>query len=126
MGRIQAATGQAVDTLVAVASLGRRDSDRVRAAVALLEQSFRGLSEADLVESQAAVSGSAAMGADEVIQVLSGQLQQVARSDLPVSEKSRLSASLADALLRAIGVGVISGRLETLQGILQSRNESKK
>src|SRR5262245_46994069 len=36
IGRVQAATGRAVDTLLAVAKDGKRDSDRVRAAVALL------------------------------------------------------------------------------------------
>src|SRR5262245_36279638 len=49
IGRIQAATGQAVETLVAVAHHGRRDGDRVRAAVALLEHACRGLAEADLI-----------------------------------------------------------------------------
>src|SRR5262249_36563431 len=37
VGRIQAATGQAVATLLAVAKDGAKDSDRVRAAVALLD-----------------------------------------------------------------------------------------
>src|SRR5215468_791761 len=41
VGRIQAATGQAVDTLLAVAKGGARDGDRVRAAVALLDLAFR-------------------------------------------------------------------------------------
>jgi hypothetical protein len=36
IGRIQAATGQAVDALLTVTRDGRKDSDRVRAAVALL------------------------------------------------------------------------------------------
>src|SRR5262249_41617928 len=43
VGRIQAATGQAVDTLLAVAKGGAKESDRVRAAVALLDHAFRGL-----------------------------------------------------------------------------------
>src|SRR5579872_3498854 len=37
VARLQAVTGQAVDTLLAVATNGARDSDRVRAAVALLD-----------------------------------------------------------------------------------------
>ena len=47
VGRIQAAAGQAVDTLLAVAKEGAKDSDRVRAAVALLDHAFRGLTEGD-------------------------------------------------------------------------------
>ena len=43
IGRIQAATGQAVETLVAVARQGRRDGDRVRAASILLEHAMQGL-----------------------------------------------------------------------------------
>src|SRR5262245_26284579 len=49
IGRIQAATGQAVETLVSVARHGRRDGDRIRAATALLDYSLRGLTEADLI-----------------------------------------------------------------------------
>src|SRR6516162_1710221 len=49
VGRIQAATGQAVDTLLAVAKDGAKDGDRVRAAVALLEHAFRGVEQADVL-----------------------------------------------------------------------------
>src|SRR5205085_316828 len=49
VGRIQAATGQAVETLVAVARQGRRDGDRVRASVALLDHACRGLQDGDPV-----------------------------------------------------------------------------
>jgi hypothetical protein len=45
--RMQGATGQAVDTILAVAAAGAKDSDRVRAAVALLDHALRGLTEAD-------------------------------------------------------------------------------
>src|SRR5262249_60295867 len=41
IGRIQAATGQAVDTLLAVAKDGAKDSDRGRPAVALLDHAWR-------------------------------------------------------------------------------------
>src|SRR5262245_60558407 len=49
VGRVQAATGQAVDTLLAVAKDGAKDSDRVRASVALLDHAFRGLTDADVL-----------------------------------------------------------------------------
>src|SRR5262249_5381308 len=45
VGRIQAATGTAVDTLLTVASGGAKDSDRVRAAGLLLEHALRGLTD---------------------------------------------------------------------------------
>jgi hypothetical protein len=47
VARVQAATGQAVDTLLAVSKDGKKDSDRVRAAVALLNYAMRGLTEGD-------------------------------------------------------------------------------
>jgi hypothetical protein len=47
VGRIQAATRQAVATLLDVARQGRRDGDRVRAAIALLDHACKGLADAD-------------------------------------------------------------------------------
>ena len=47
VGRIQTASGQAVETLLTVARQGKRDGDRVRAAVALLEHAYRGLEAGD-------------------------------------------------------------------------------
>ena len=41
VGRIQAATGQAVETLLGIARQGRRDGDRLRAANALLDHACR-------------------------------------------------------------------------------------
>src|SRR6516164_2246647 len=52
VGRIQAATGQAVDTLVAVARDGAKDGDRVRASVALLDLAFRGLADSDTLHGE--------------------------------------------------------------------------
>src|SRR4051794_14343692 len=43
VGRMQAATGHAVDALVSVARTAERDGDRVRAATALLDYAYRGL-----------------------------------------------------------------------------------
>src|SRR5262245_15378168 len=47
VGRLQAASGEAVAALLEVAKNGVKDGDRVRAAVALLEHAFRGLTDAD-------------------------------------------------------------------------------
>ena len=48
---------------------------------------------------------------------------QVDAAELPTGEKSRLTATLADALLRAIGVDVLDKRLEALQAVLIGRKE---
>ena len=52
IGRIQAATGQAVETLLAVTSQGQRDGDRVRAAVALLDHARQALPEASALDGE--------------------------------------------------------------------------
>ncbi|MBI3465602.1 MAG: hypothetical protein HY000_21495, partial [Planctomycetes bacterium] len=59
IGRIQASTGQAVETLTTVARQGRRDSDRVRAAIALLEHALGGLKDADLLHGEQETDGEA-------------------------------------------------------------------
>src|ERR1035438_1462579 len=43
IGRLQGPVGEAVDTLRAVTRDGKKESDRVRAAVALLDHAFRGI-----------------------------------------------------------------------------------
>jgi hypothetical protein len=129
VGRIQAATATAVDTLLAVAKDGAKDGDRVRAAVALLEHAFRGVEQADVLHcnSTAAAAaedppeGAIAGTAGAVVKLLAQRLQQVDAAELPTSEKSRLTATLADALLRAIGVDVVDKRLEALQAVLMNR-----
>jgi hypothetical protein len=61
-----------------------------------------------------------------VVQLLAARLQQVDQADLSTVEKSRLTATLADALLRAIGVDVLDKRLEALQAVLMGRKEQAK
>lgn len=125
IGRVQAANGQAVDALLAVVRQGRKDSDRVRAAIALLEFAGRGLATADLLHGDGETSDDSAMGTTEVVQVLARRLRQLDTAELPTSEKSRLTATLAEALLRAIGVDVIDKRLEALQDVLLGRKDKK-
>src|SRR5215831_10385526 len=67
IGRIQAATGQAVDTLLAVAKDGAKDSDRVRASVALLDHAFRGLTDADALHSEGEAGDAGPMGTGDVV-----------------------------------------------------------
>jgi len=134
VGRIQAATGAAVDTLVAVAKDGAKDSDRVRAAVALLEHAWRGAELADLLHAEpspydpptddADASKRTVEGTGDVVKLLAERLRQVDAAELSTAEKSRLTATLADAFLRAIGMDVIAKRLEALQAVLVNRKES--
>lgn len=126
IGRIQAATGQAVDTLLAVARGGGKPGDRVRAAKALLDHAFRGLSDAALFTNDQQGGAAAAMGTDEVVRLLGGRLRQLDAADMPVAEKARLTATLADALLRAIGVDVLDKRLEAMQAVLTARKDARK
>jgi hypothetical protein len=123
VGRIQAATGTAVDTLLAVAESGKKDSDRVRAAIALLDRAFFGLTDAEAPDGQRGPGDTSPMGTGEVVKVLAGRLRQLDKADLPVAEKSRLTAAMADALLRAIGVDVMDKRLEALEAVLIGRKD---
>ena len=123
VGRIQAATGQAVDTLLAVARGGAKDADRVRAAVALLDHALRGLTAADALHGAREAGGDAPMGTAEVVRLLAARLRQLDAAELPTGEKARLTAALADALLRAIGVDVLDKRLEALQAVLGGRKD---
>lgn len=71
--------------------------------------------------------GAAAIeGTADVVKLLAGRLRQIDASGLPVAEKSKLTATLADALLRAIGVDVLDKRLEALQGVLMGRKGKDK
>src|SRR5262249_14639977 len=99
IGRIQAATGQAVNALLAVANQGRRDSDRVRAASALLNHACRGLNDADCLHGEQDAGDDSPMDTADVVKLLAARLRQVDQSELPTAEKSRQTASLTDALL---------------------------
>jgi hypothetical protein len=123
VGRMQAATGQAGDTLVAVAKDGKRDGDRVRAAVALLDHAFRGLTDADFLHAGGTPGDAAAMGTADVVQLLAARLRQVDAADLPTGERARLAGALADALLRAIAVDVLDKRTEALQAVPIGRKD---
>lgn len=121
VGRIQAATGQAVETLVAVARQGRREGDRVRAAVALLEHACRGLHEADVLHGNEDTPDAAPMNGAEVMALLASRLRQLDRAEVPTAEKSRLTVSLADALLRAIATEVLEKEVEAIKAVLDNR-----
>jgi hypothetical protein len=126
IGRIQAATGQAVETLVAVARGARRDSDRVRAAVALLEHASRGLTDADLLNGEPQAGGAAPMTSGDVVQMLAIRLRQLDAADLPTGEKSRLTAMLSGAFLGALAVDDLFKRTEALEAVLLSRKDNER
>src|SRR5262245_12654995 len=86
VARIQAATGTAVDTLVTVAESGKKDSDRVRAAIALLDHAFRGLPDSDAPDGERGAGDVLPMGTAEVVKVLAGRLRQLDQADLPAAE----------------------------------------
>lgn len=62
----------------------------------------------------------------DVVKLLAARLEQLDRAELSTAEKTRLTATLADALLRAIGVDVIDKRLEALQTVLLGRKDKGK
>jgi hypothetical protein len=125
VGRIQAATGQAVDTLLTVAKEGAKAGDRVRAAVALLDYALRGGTE--LADCELDFDGEPAelKGTGDVVKLLAKRLRRVAEAELPPGDKARLTATLADSLLRAIGVDVLDKRLAALEAVLIGRKDAK-
>ncbi len=64
------------------------------------------------------------MDTGDVVRMLAARLRQIDQSELPTAEKSRLTAALAEALLRAIGVDVLDKRLEALQAVLLDRKDT--
>ena len=121
VARLQGAVGEAVDTLRTIAKDGKKEADRVRAAVALLDHAFRGIEPPDVNPDRAeklTVAGTA-----DVVRLLAQRLEQLDAADLPTPDKAKLTATLADAMLRAIGVDVLDKRLEALQAVLSGRKE---
>jgi hypothetical protein len=115
--RLQASVGHAVDALSSVAQHGNKNSDRVRAAVAILNHAFLA---PDLREGEPADSRRIE-GTADVAHLLADRLRQLDAAELPAAEKARLTATLADAMLRAYGADVLDKRLEALQNVLGKR-----
>jgi hypothetical protein len=109
-----------------VARQGRRDGDRVRAALALLDHAHRGLAEADLLYGTPPAGNAAPMDTAELVRLLTARLRQVEAAELPTAEKTRQSVTLADALLRALGVDEMARRLEAIEVVLTTRKGKKR
>lgn len=123
IGQLQTASAQAVETLITVARKGRRDGDRVRAAMALLDHAYQGLQEQEILHGVPPVDSPSPMSSADVVELLGTRLRQLDQASLSTPEKARLTASLSDALLRAIGVDVLDKRLEALQTVLLTRKK---
>lgn len=123
IGRLQLGSGLAVDALMSIVVQSRRDSDRLRAAGFILDHAYRGLAEEELLSPRDPSTDATRVNTTDVVAVLGKQLHQLDQSALSTADKSRLTATLADALLRAIGVDVIDKRLEALQSVLLDRKK---
>ncbi|MFO0938298.1 MAG: hypothetical protein U0798_17470 [Gemmataceae bacterium] len=124
VGNLQTATGEAVEALTTVARKGKRDGDRVRAAVALLEHAWRGMLQSDLFHDPERQDDTPAK-TDEVVSVLTRRLRALETTNMPSAEKARLTVSMADALLRAIGVDQLEQRMSALESVFQNRKDAK-
>src|SRR5262249_57626405 len=100
----------------------RGEGDGVRAAVAILDHAHRGLAESGTLHGEPTGVGKGPMGTADVVQLLATRLRVLDSTPLPAAEKARLTATLADTLLRAISVDVIDQRLEALQAVLAARH----
>jgi hypothetical protein len=123
VAQVQAAAGQAVETLVNIARSGRRDADRVRAATTILNHSYRGLEAAEMLHGTSRSGATKEFNTSDVVKLLAARLQQIDHSELPAADKARLLGSLSDSLLRAFSVDVLDKRLEALQTVLVGRKE---
>jgi hypothetical protein len=123
LGRIQTGTGLATDTMLTVARHGQRDSDRLRAADLLFRHATHGLAHADSFFGPRDAASAGRLDIGDVVELLAARLRQVDAADLSTAEKSRLTAALADAWLRATGVDVLDKRLAAVQAVLGARKD---
>jgi hypothetical protein len=95
----------------------------VRAANSLLDHAFRGLTDADLLHNEGPVEEQTSMSTTQVVMVLAARLRQLDTVELPTAEKSRLTATLADAMLRALDKDELCKRMEALEAVLLNRKD---
>ena len=58
--------------------------------------------------------------------MLGTRLRELEGADLPTAEKVRLTATLADAMLRALGQDEVCKRMEALELVLLSRKDNER
>jgi hypothetical protein len=66
------------------------------------------------------------MGTGDVVKLLSARLRQLDAADMPTGEKSRLTATLADALLAALAIDDLGKKIEALEAVLLSRKDHER
>ena len=64
---------------------------------------------------QARAEAKAIAGPGDVAELLAARLRQLEAAEIPAAEKVRLTATLADALLRALSLGDLEKRLAALE-----------
>jgi len=123
---LQLGTRPVSEVLLNIALHGKRESDRIRAAAAVLDFAMRGLPDASIPGGEPNAGKAPAMNPAEVVQILAARLRQLDAAQLPAAEKLRLTATLADALLRALAVDDLSKRTEALEAVLLSRKDNER
>jgi hypothetical protein len=100
-------------------------SVEVRAAQAIIQWAIRGIELGEVLNGASDVTDDRKTieTTSDIVTVLAERLGQVDAAELPTGEKARLTATLADALLKAISVDVLDGRLAALQTVLLGRKE---
>jgi hypothetical protein len=65
-------------------------------------------------------------GPADLVNVLATRLEQIDAAELSTVERTRLTASLTDVLLRVLTVDVLEKRLEAVENVLKGRKEKVK
>jgi hypothetical protein len=127
-GTLTAAATEAVRTLLELQKAAAPPAVRLGAARSILEIGLKlrdaALHDPNHADARHGEEDSVTlppMGTGDVVQMLSARLRQLDTAPLPTAEKSRLTAPLADALLRAISDSVLDKRMEALQAVLLGR-----
>jgi hypothetical protein len=92
----------------------------------VLEHAFRGLADADVLQGERQSGEAAKMNPADMAQMLAARLRQLDAAELPTVEKSRLTATLTDALLRAFAADELSKRMEALEAVFNSRKDNER
>src|SRR5262249_18640876 len=111
---------QAADVLRELLAAGTPPAVRLGAARAMLEL---GTKLRDALHGGRDAGDASPMDTADVVKLLAARPRQIDAAGLGAGEKARLTATLADALLRAIGVDVLDKRLEALQAVLCNRKD---
>jgi hypothetical protein len=123
---LQLGTRPLSEVLLHIALHGKRESDRIRADAAVLDFAMRGLPDANIPGGEPNAGKAPAMNPAEVVQILAARLRQLDAAQLPAAEKLRLTATLADAILRAFSMDELNKRMEALEAVLLSRKDNER